>query len=170
MQYQTKTHTNQILSNQGAKEMNSTQKRRRKNKGFTLLEVLLVMAILIILMSLVGAGYFTYFANSQEDAARLQTTSIKQAVNGYYMKTGQRPQSIQDLVTPPSGMSQQKWAGPYLEGGQVPLDPWGNAYTLQINDNGNVRQMQIVIMSNGANGVQGDQDDLTTMPQQQNQQ
>ena len=100
MHYQTKTHTNQILSNQGAKEMNSTQKRRRKNKGFTLLEVLLVMAILIILMSLVGAGYFTYFANSQEDAARLQMTSIKQAVNGYYMKTGQRPQSIQDLVTP----------------------------------------------------------------------
>ncbi len=82
MQYQPKTHTNQILSNYGAKEMNSTQKRRRKNKGFTLLEVLLVMAILIILMSLVGAGYFTYFANSQEDAARLQMTSIKQAVNG----------------------------------------------------------------------------------------
>ena len=48
------------------------RKRTRKNKGFTLLEVLLVMAILIILMSLVGAGYFTYFANSQEDACQLQ--------------------------------------------------------------------------------------------------
>ena len=147
--------------------MNPNQTRRRKNKGFTLLEVLLVMAILIILMSLVGAGYFTYFANSQEDAARLQMQSIQQAAQGYYFDTGQAPQSVNDLVQQPSGMSQQKWRGPYLEDGQVPVDPWGNPYRLEVSNNGNARQMQIVVSSNGSNGTQGDQDDLTTLPQQQ---
>lgn len=147
--------------------MNPNQTRRRKNKGFTLLEVLLVMAILIILMSLVGAGYFTYFANSQEDAARLQMQSIQQAAQGYYFDTGQAPTSVNDLVQQPSGMSPQKWRGPYLEDGQVPMDPWGNQFRLEVSQGQNVRQMQIVVSSNGSNGMQGDQDDLTTLPQQQ---
>ena len=147
--------------------MKSVRINRRANKGFTLLEVLLVMAILIILMSLVGAGYFTYFANSQEDAARLQMTSIEQACKGYYLKTGQHAQNIQDLVAPPSGMSEQKWKGPYLDGGEVPKDPWGNDYILHIdNSNGNSRQMQIIITSNGQNGIAGDQDDISNQPMQ----
>jgi len=116
--------------------------------------------------ALIAEGFSAYNRQSLEDKARLQMTSIKQAVNGFYMKTGQRPQTIPDLVRPPVGMSTQKWSGPYLEGGQVPTDPWGEQFRLQILDNGNARQMQIVIISNGPNGIPGDEDDLSNTPLQ----
>ena len=142
--------------------MNLTRRTRRKNKGFTLLEVLLVMAILIILMSLVGAGYFTYFANSQEDACRLQMRNIEQAVKGYYMKVGQRPNSLQDLVQQPSGMTAQKWKGPYLEGQMVPKDPWGNEFELSYGgDQSNSRTLVVILRSNGADGQKGGVDDIS---------
>ena len=144
---------------------------RRRNKGFTLLEVLLVMAILIILMSMVGGAYFTYFANSQEDAARLQMSSIEQAVKAYYMKVGQRPQQLQDLIQPPSGMSQQKWKGPYLEGGQVPKDPWGNDFQLSYGgDANNTRTLVVVLKSLGPDGQEGGGNDITNMPNDPNNQ
>ncbi|MEC9091517.1 MAG: type II secretion system protein GspG [Planctomycetota bacterium] len=142
--------------------MNKRSRAKRKNKGFTLLEVLLVMAILIILMSLVGAGYFTYFANSQEDACRLQMRNIEQAVKGYYMKVGQRPNNLQDLVQAPSGMNVQKWKGPYLEGGQIPKDPWGNEFKLSYGgDATNSRTLVVVLKSLGADGQEGGVDDIT---------
>lgn len=151
--------------------MNSRKLRRRKNKGFTLLEVLLVMAILIILMSMVGGAYFTYFANSQEDACRLQMSSIEQAVKAYYMKTGQRPQQLQDLIQPPSGMSQQKWKGPYLEGGKIPVDPWGNPFQLSYGgDANNSRTLVVILKSFGSDGQEGGGNDITNQANDPNNQ
>lgn len=142
--------------------MHPRQRNRRRNQGFTLLEVLLVMAILIILMSLVGAGYFTYFANSQEDACRLQMKNIEQAVKGYYMKVGRRPEQLQDLIQPPSGMSPQQWKGPYLEGNQVPRDPWGNEFQLSYGgDPNNPRTLIVILRSFGADGQEGGGNDIT---------
>lgn len=142
--------------------MNLRKRNRRKNKGFTLLEVLLVMAILIILMSLVGAGYFTYFANSQEDAARMQMRTLEQAVKSYYMKIGRRPENLQALVQPPSGMTPQQWKGPYLEQQQVPRDPWGNEYQLSYGgDPNNPRTLVVVLKSFGTDGVEGGGNDIT---------
>lgn len=150
--------------------MNLSQRKRKKNKGFTLLEVLLVMAILIILMSLVGAGYFTYFANSQEDAARVQMQSIEQACKGYYMDTNQPPSKIDDLVIQPSGMSNRKWRGPYLDGGKVPVDPWGSPYRLTIGNNGqgqSARNMVFIISSLGPDKRENSDDDISTQEDQQ---
>lgn len=147
--------------------MNTPRRRKRKNQGFTLLEVLLVMAILIILMSLVGAGYFTYFANSQEDAARLQISAIEEAAKGYYLKVGKPPAQIDDLVRLPSGMDKNKWKGPFLEGGQVPLDPWQNKFEMTVNPGASAREMQIIVTSYGPDSQKGTDDDITNARQQQ---
>lgn len=158
---------NSNVKNSGA----ASRLARRRKRGFTLLEVLLVMAILIILMSLVGVGYFSYFANSQEDACRLQMNTIEQAVKSYIMRTGQRPSSLQDLIQAPSGMSPQKWKGPYLDGGKVPTDPWGNQYQLSFGGApSNPRTTTVILKSFGADGVEGGGNDITNQANDPNNQ
>ena len=114
-----------------------TRTRLRKNDrlGFTLMEVLLVMAILVILGSIVVASFTDILATSKEDAAKTQLQMFELPLNNYQMHVGQFPDTetgLESLRTPPTdGNLQQKWRGPYLQKA-IPLDPWGNAYYYEL--------------------------------------
>ena len=96
--------------------------------GFTLLELLVVVAIIGILVGYVAPRYFSQLGKSEVTAARAQIDGFEKALDTYRLDTGHYPsteQGLKALVTKPA--NEPKWSGPYLRK-DVPLDPWGNPY------------------------------------------
>jgi general secretion pathway protein G len=97
-------------------------------RGFTLLELLVVVAIIGILVGYVAPRYFSQLGKSEVTAARAQIDGFEKALDTYRIDTGHYPtteQGLAALVTKPA--NERKWGGPYLRK-DVPLDPWGNPY------------------------------------------
>jgi general secretion pathway protein G len=134
-------------------------RRRPGRRGFTLMEVLLVLAILVILGSFVTVGYVQLQKTANRDAAKSQIHMLESAIQHYALAVGSCPSTEQGLAAlreAPSdlGTRANKWQGPYLTK-PPPLDPWGQAYQYEATDSENFK-----IWSNGPNGQQGDEDDV----------
>lgn len=98
------------------------------DRGFTLLELLVVMVIIGLLAGFVAPKYFSQVGKSEIRTAEAQVQSFARALGQYRLDTGHYPSTEQGLAAlnaRPS--SEPKWGGPYLER-SVPLDPWGTAY------------------------------------------
>ncbi len=98
------------------------------HKGFTLLELLVVMVIIGLLAGYVGPKYFSQVGKSEVKAARAQIDALEKALDQYRLDVGRYPSTEQGLAAlnkRPSG--ENRWQGPYLRK-EVPPDPWGNAY------------------------------------------
>jgi general secretion pathway protein G len=104
---------------------------RRRQGGFTLIEVLLVLVILVVLASLAVVAYGPIQRRANVNAAKVQVDAFATALNTYQLSLGTYPSSadgLQALRMAPAGLANpMKWDGPYL-GKDVPPDPWGNAY------------------------------------------
>ncbi len=99
-----------------------------KQRGFTLLELLVVMVIIGLLAGYVGPKYFSQIGKSEIKATRAQIDSLEKALDQYRLDVGRYPtteQSLASLMVRPAGES--RWQGPYLKK-DVPVDPWGNPY------------------------------------------
>jgi general secretion pathway protein G len=97
-------------------------------RGFTLLELLVVMVIIGLLAGFVAPKYFAQIGKSEIKAARAQIDALEKALDQYRLDVGRYPSSEQGLAVlneRPAG--EPKWAGPYLKKA-VPLDPWSHAY------------------------------------------
>lgn len=97
-------------------------------RGFTLLELLVVMVIIGLLAAYVGPRYFAQLGKSEQGAAKAQIEALAKALDTYRLDTGSYPSTdvgLHALTEKPGG--EAKWRGPYLEK-DVPLDPWGRAY------------------------------------------
>lgn len=141
-----------------------TRRNSRRRRGFTLMEVLLVLAILVILGSFVTVGYIRLQKNANIDAAKSQITMLEDAVQHYSLAVGSVPSTQQGLealrVAPADLKNQAKWSGPYLEK-ELPNDPWGGQYQYE-----QINAEEFRIWSNGPDGTSGSEDDVTTLPQQ----
>jgi general secretion pathway protein G len=105
---------------------------RNAVKGFTLLELLVVMVIIGLLAGYVGPRYFSQVGKSQVKTARAQIDALEKSLDQYRLDTGHYPameQGLAALVTRP--VNEPKWDGPYLKK-SVPLDPWGRPYVYKI--------------------------------------
>ena len=97
-------------------------------RGFTLLELLVVMVIIGLLAGIVAPQYFAQIGKSNAKVARAQIESFGQALDQYRLDVGQYPTSEQGLLALRTAPQQvARWQGPYLKR-DIPEDPWGRAY------------------------------------------
>ncbi len=102
---------------------------RDGERGFTLVEMLVVITIIGLIMALVGPRVLNYLGESKVKAARIQIESLSSALDLYYLDNGRYPSSSEGLpalVQRPANAG--AWNGPYLKTASVPNDPWGKPY------------------------------------------
>ena len=101
----------------------------KKSSGFTLVELLVVLAILGLIIGLVGPRVMKHLGGAKSDTAKLQVSDFSAALDIFYLENGRYPdtrEGLDALVEAPAGMD--KWNGPYLKKSKVPKDPWGHDY------------------------------------------
>ena len=132
--------------------------RREDRHGFTLMEVLLVLAILVILGTFAVTNFGKVFAGAKIKAADSQLNAFKNPLSIYQMDIGTFPNSDQGLqalrVAPPDLVNVNKWNGPYL-GTDIPKDPWENDYQYEL-----VGPTSYKVSSAGPDGQVGTDDDI----------
>lgn len=125
------------------------------NKGFTLLELLVVMVIIGLLVSYVGPRYFKQLSQSEVKAAKAQLNAFRKALDVYRLDNGAYPDQqlgLNALVVAPQGNT--KWQGPYL-GKNIPNDPWDHPYIYRIPG----EKAELDLLSYGADGKLGGVDE-----------
>jgi general secretion pathway protein G len=132
------------------------EKRTKHNRGFTIIELLVVMLILGLLIGIVGPKLIGRSDDARVSAARIQIESLTSALKMYKLDNGTYPSTEQGLdalvAQPQSGDVPRNWRkGGYLEKGRVPKDPWGNDFIYMFPG----VQGDFDIMSYGADGLSG---------------
>jgi general secretion pathway protein G len=125
---------------------------RLGEQGFTLVEMLVVIAIIGLIMGLIGPRVLNYLSESKVKAAKIQMQSFASALDLFNLDAGRYPstsEGLDALVHRTPGVA--AWNGPYLKGGNVPMDPWGHAYIYRTPGEHN----PFDIVSLGADGAEG---------------
>lgn len=117
-----------------------------------MIEILVVITIIALIMSLVGPRVLNYLAESKVKAAKIQIQSLESSLDLFNLDTGRYPttaEGLTALVQNPGNIP--AWNGPYLKGGAVPNDPWGNPYVYRSPGEHDAYD----IMSYGSDGQEG---------------
>jgi general secretion pathway protein G len=132
----------------------------RQQRGFTLLELLVVIVIIGLLASYVGPRYFAQLGKSEVATAKTQIEGFRKALDTYRLDMGRYPTTEEGLaaLTTKPAEGAEKWAGPYLSK-QVPPDPWSRAY--QYRSPGASSEYEILSLGkDGKPGGEGENADL----------
>lgn len=125
----------------------------RSTAGFTLIEVLLVVAILGILAAVVVGNFGQHGDNARIKATRASIAAISTQIDVYQLDTGRYPASLENLRT---SSGEPNWNGPYLRGGTIPVDAWGTAFNYRLDGD------SYKITSAGKDLQIGGDDDITS--------
>jgi len=129
----------------------SVKRKTNGQRGFTLVELLVVMVILGLLASLVLPNFFRQGAKARVGVTRTQIAQLGTALDAFALDTGRYPtdaEGLEALLEAPGDA--KNWDGPYLKKA-VPNDPWGNPYMYSTGG----ATGAYVLISNGADGKSG---------------
>jgi general secretion pathway protein G len=126
-------------------------RKRIKRRGFTLIELMIVIIIIGLLAGLVGPKLFGKLTQAKQKAAKAQIELFGTALDAFRLDVGRYPtteEGLKALREKPSGV--EEWKGPYLPK-DIPLDPWGRPYIYKCpGDHG-----EYDLLSYGLDGVEG---------------
>jgi general secretion pathway protein G len=128
---------------------------QKKDKGFTFIETIVTISIILILSAAVGFSAIRYIDGAKTAACKNQIETFRLALQSYYLECGMYPTQSQGLAAlwekPVLAPIPVQWNGPYLEK-QIPRDPWGNDYVYK---NPGEKNLPWSITSYGADGKDG---------------
>ncbi len=134
--------------------------KRYKQRGFTLLEMLVVLVIIGLLAGLVGPRMFSRVDDSKIKTAKVQVKMLKSALETMRLDINRFPTQQEGLSllysAPGTEPLKSLWRGPYLDE-EVPLDPWGNPYQYSTSTRG--KSLPFALYSLGADGAKGGEGD-----------
>ena len=136
--------------------------RRRRSRGFTLVELLVVLAILGLMAVIVGPQVMNYLGGAKHDAAAIQIERLSGILDLYRLDVGDYPEGgagLEALVTRPAGA--ERWNGPYVKRAEQLIDPWGNPYVYRYpGENGEYDLYSLG--KDGREGGEGESSDITS--------
>jgi general secretion pathway protein G len=130
---------------------------QKRNKGITLIELVVVMVIIAMFATLVGARVFRNVEKGRQTVAKQQITEFESVLDLYRLDVGRYPsteEGLQALRTRPPGV--ENWDGPYLKK-DVPPDPWQHPYVYRCPG----QHGDFDLLSYGADGQEGGDGDAT---------
>jgi len=130
-----------------SKELNTPLQR---SNGFTLIEILVVMAIIAMLAVMVAPNLFNQQAGAMRDVARTEISTLEAALDIYRLDVGEYPDSLEGLME--DDADRASWNGPYLRRA-VPMDPWDNEYVYEATGR------EFTLISYGADSMSGGEED-----------
>ena len=142
-------------------------KRSRGRHGFTLIEILIVLGIIILLAGTAIVALVPQQKGARIDTTKLKMKSIETALEAYNVNIGHYPNEqeggLQALLVKPTFDNEataEKWRGPYLT--EDPTDAWGNKYNYQLQEatTADVSAKPYHLWSNGPDGMDGTEDDI----------
>ncbi len=147
---------------QGESQMNRSNRQKR---GFTLIELMLVVVILAVLASLIVPKFTGQSKKAKVIAAKSDISTLELAIDTFEIHMGRYPtnsEGIRALIEEPSNA--EDWDGPYLKRG-VPKDPWGNEYVYK--QPGQHNEHGYDLYSFGPDMVQSTEDDIKNWSEDQ---
>ena len=134
----------------------------RRDKGFTLVELLVVIVIISLIATVLVPRVFKGLGRAKSDIARAKMANLESAIGRFYLDCGIYPDEsmgLEELVTAPADM-EEKWRGPYLKQSEL-LDPWGNPYIYVQEGEINVGSFDLISLGgDGEEGGEGDNQDI----------
>lgn len=135
--------------------------RRADQRGFTLLEIIIALAILSMLVGIAVVNFNGLFDNAQLTTAKVFVNdSVKLPLFSYKANMGDYPstaEGLQALISAPANKT-DSWHGPYLGDPKIPLDPWGEPYVYRYP--GTKNKSGYDIFSKGPDKTEGTADDI----------
>jgi general secretion pathway protein G len=143
-----------------------TKRLSNKQRGFTLIELMIVLVILGLIMGIVGPQAMKYLGKGKVQSTKVQIENLSAALDMYRLEVGSYPTSadgLKALVTQPSNA--RGWNGPYLKKGEVPKDGWNNEYQYKRPGSNNHPYDLSSFGGDGVAGGEGEDADLSLWQQ-----
>lgn len=140
-------------SSKTAPPSSDTRSPRSRQRGFTLVELLVVLVILALIAAIAAPQIARLVGNAKGKAAKIQIERLSTILDLYYFDVGRYPTSdegLEILVRRPA--EAERWNGPYMNSADSLIDPWGNPFVYRLSADGN-RPFQI--LTYGADGEPG---------------
>ena len=130
----------------------------RRQRGFTILEIVIVFILLAGIMAFVGPKIFEQMGRAKSSEAKIRIQQLAGQVEMYKLEVGKYPTSLGDLVKQPGG-TEGKWNGPYAKEPDL-KDAWGNDYRFTIPGQGKAYDL-VSLGADGKDGGEGENRDVS---------
>jgi general secretion pathway protein G len=139
------------------------ERKNRKRKAFTLVELLVVVLIITMLAAFVAPKMFKGIGKTKADLTHAKMAIIENALARFYVDCGRYPddsEGLEVLVIPPSDIEEGKWNGPYLKRSDL-VDLWNNPYIYIAEGEYNPGSFDLISLgADGTDGGEGDNADI----------